>query len=830
MHSVAAKLKAWGVISLAAVLVACGGGDEYNGFDDSVDSSTPNKFLLYFNRQADLAAGNYTLVAATNAPGEADTFSITIKRKSGATQLITGSWTSSGGLDSDPTCASGNRCYSVSLDDASGATFKLTSAVDSVLYLVDDSNVPKLVATANNSVAGAESLDFSESENDADKLTNAYYAAIDPGNARDTVQKYIAMHGLGSPDVHVIFRDSKDLGYGRDMYMRVYRNDAPPNPGPIAAAPCGGADAITYAWYVRNFSVKIVEGFAYGPVNLEAAIAEDLDYHVGTNAIEFGYGRSDYGDTCSTVPMAKFYTFEPNYDTPGAPHPRRTRVDLDARGTKAMPQPCISCHGGKLRPLDRFGRFVAINAGDTEQQIGDTKARMQAFEVDTFEFSDLVGHRRADYEEGLRRLNAAIYCTYPGSFGHAACDDFALGLAPGNRGTPDHMGANALGEWSGDFAREMLEGWYSGTLETPGSKFDDSYIPMGWRPSIGGPPVGADALFKKVVGPNCFVCHGKRGFEKGINQVDGTLNDSTDGKEIDFGSWDKFISHADEIERLVFDEGRMPLGLLNFQNFWDDPEKAELLAGFIAPYVSNPAGFQARRVDSSGDIIEPGERVIARAGPDRVTLPNEPITLNAQASLFADTYSWQVISSPVGSAPSLSRPSSIRTAFSADIPGDYIVRLTASLSESGASRRDTVRIVVDAGLATAPRALSFYSDISTFLTANCTSCHDSGVQPGVPVWWVDDASQPLGIPASAADPASLGFYEQVMARVNLEYIEDSLLLKKPSGTHHFGQMRPGFDTSLAAGAMGRANYDMFVNWIAEGAVCGMVGDECPGTM
>ncbi|HKJ51161.1 MAG TPA: hypothetical protein VKB27_06640, partial [Gammaproteobacteria bacterium] len=99
-----------------------------------------------------------------------------------------------------------------------------------------------------------------------------------------------------------------------------------------------------------------------------------------------------------------------------------------------------------------------------------------------------------------------------------------------------------------------------------------------------------------------------------------------------------------------------------------------------------------------------------------------------------------------------------------------------------------------------------------------------------PVWWVADASQPLGIPATTADPPSLGFYEEVKARVNLEYIEDSLLLKKPSGIHHFGQMRPGFDTSLAVGAMGRANYDMFVNWIAEGAVCGMVGDECPGTM
>jgi hypothetical protein len=46
---------------------------------------------------------------------------------------------------------------------------------------------------------------------------------------------------------------------------------------------------------------------------------------------------------------------------------------------------------------------------------------MQAFEVNTFEFSEQAGHRRQDYEEGLRKLNAAIFCTYPGSAGHPAC-------------------------------------------------------------------------------------------------------------------------------------------------------------------------------------------------------------------------------------------------------------------------------------------------------------------------------------------------------------------------------------------------------------------------
>jgi hypothetical protein len=93
------------------------------------------------------------------------------------------------------------------------------------------------------------------------------------------------------------------------------------------------------------------------------------------------------------------------------------------------------------------------------------------------------------------------------------------------------------------------------------------------------------------------------------------------------------------------------------------------------------------------------------------------------------------------------------------------------------------------------------------------------------VWW-DDDDQPFPVPP--AGTPSLGLYEQAMTRVMLEYIENSLLLKKPSGQHHYGRQVVGFDASLPVGAAGRASYDLFVNWIAEGAKCGMAGGtECP---
>lgn len=689
MCSVVTKLRVPGIVLAAAVLTACGSGDEYEGFDASVDTATPDKYLMFFNQQ--------------------------------------------------------------------------------------------------------------DGDLDASAYASAYYAAVDPGGARTTLEDYIALHGLDTPDVHVIFRDSKDLGYGRDMYMRSY-----PNPS--------GCPGQIIAFYVRNFSVQIVDGFAYGPVNLDAAIDEDMQYHVGTNAIEFGYGRDDVGDTCSSEPMTKFFTFNP---VQGGPDTRRIRVDLDDRGDKAMPQPCISCHGGRLRPLDRNGDFVASDADDPANQIGDVKAHLQAFEVDTFEFSDVAGYSRAAQENKLRQLNLAVYCSYPGSDALAAC-------AAHGGGVPAQADP---GQWSGDFAREMLEGWYGGALGTNGT-FDDSYIPAGWTPTVGGPPAGADTLFTKVVGPNCFVCHGKQGSELGTDS-----NASGEGKDVDFSSWDKFISHADDIERLVFNEGRMPLGLLNFQNFWGDPEKAELLASFIAPYVTKSSKFRSRRVGSNGDIIEPGERIIARAGPDRVTSPGAAITLDAGASLFAENYKWKVISKPGGETATLSSPGSRRTSFTGSGDGEYVLRMTASSSALG-SRSDTLTVVVDSGLVTAPRNLTFYTDISAFLGANCTSCHSNGGSvPGIPVWWTDDANQPFPVPPAVMTSPSLGLYEQVMTRVNPEYIEDSLILKKPSGNHHYGGLvggaGGGYDDSYAVGSAGRADYDMMVNWIAEGAVCGGTADQCP---
>ena len=218
------NLKLLLAVLFSLALTGCGGGD-YDGFDSSVSVSTPNKFLAFFNRQGDLSAGSYTLVIATTTAGQTGSFSVLVKKNDGSSdQLLTGSWVNSFGPSASPldTCTGlpANVCFSIDLHDATGASFELSTALDGYLYLVDDSDTPEIVGEANdNGAGGSEILEYSESEIDESSFAAAYYATVDPANARDTLQKFQSLHGFDTPgaDVHVIFRDSKDLGYGTHL-------------------------------------------------------------------------------------------------------------------------------------------------------------------------------------------------------------------------------------------------------------------------------------------------------------------------------------------------------------------------------------------------------------------------------------------------------------------------------------------------------------------------------------------------------------------------------------------------------------------------------------
>jgi mono/diheme cytochrome c family protein len=309
-------------------------------------------------------------------------------------------------------------------------------------------------------------------ETDTAKYASAYYAAIDPAGQRDTLAKWKAANGFGAPGEErlAVFRDVRDLSYGRRMTGR--RN----------------LDG-SLAFFVDNYAVTNVPGQAYPSVNVDAAVAQDSKWHIGTNAIEWSCAPLAPGEDPATCrKFAKFFNFS------AATGARQLTVDLDGRGQKAMPGPCLVCHGGRVDPLTPPDpvtgqpRFALVNSSVTGKR-GDTLAKLQPFNVDTFEWSSAPGFTRADQEATLKIFNQWVLCSYP---------------LPGGGGTPvDACRPPAgLSEWEGS-AAEMIHAWYGGA-GMPNRQLSDTYLPAGW--------VGYEALYRQVIAPYCRTCHLVRGW------------------------------------------------------------------------------------------------------------------------------------------------------------------------------------------------------------------------------------------------------------------------------------------------------------------------------
>jgi hypothetical protein len=806
------------------LLSACSrGGDGVPQLNpDFIATEDPNRFLQFLNTQVGLPAGNYTLVAGTQNIGESGSFTITMERDDGATRTFNGDWTSSDGMSA--MTGGGNPDFAFTMPYSGGATFRISSSVATCLYLLDSGGTVKVGQYNGDNCTNPDKigLDTPTSRIILADNARAYYRAIDPDNTRNTLDKWKSANGFGQPcpaaspncERHVIFRDTKDLGYGRDMYARLERND--------------DNSLRRFAVFVRNFRVNALPGLQYTTLNLDAAIANNMDptlrdniqWHFGSNAIEFSaypYGPDEPREgeqtfqtndiNGNTLPddaplYAKFFTFVPDdIHDPNTTERRLEMVNLDGRGFKSMPGPCIACHGGLGRaqlPVDSDGDGVKDYAPPIPGGVpGDTQSQMQVIEVSTVTFSKVPGWTCEDIVEGIHFVNQGVLSTYERvkqQYGDPDGDD------PGDAGyTP------VYGYWQPEFGAELIKGWYN---DIAGAEDPDDftipnvscnhlqndfydYVPTGWRPDpdSGTPPSGADDLFREVVAPHCMVCHSRRGVNLGPNQQDGVMQD------IDFSTYEKFISHAEQIERFIFHKGVMPLGGLNFDSFWDNsgPGRAELLASHLPDFDSF----------DNGKVQRPGSPHPVIAAPRNT---NVPVVVSAEGSSFASAYRWSIVSSPVGSSPTLSGANKARATFDTNMNGEYQLRLVVTNS-AGASEAVTALVSVSSSLPV-PSSLRFDPDIIDILQnppTDCNSCHTtvaSGGVPGIPVFYIATASQPEG----------RDFYREVLQRINFKEPVESLLLRKPSNSHHYGGLRFGFDLEGD-----RSNYDLFLNWILQGA-------------
>ena len=616
-------------------------------------------------------------------------------------------------------------------------------------------------------------------QTDTNTFAQAYYGAVDPDSERGTLAawKNKNQFGTGGDEFVAVFRDVRDLGYGRRMTGR--RN----SDGSIA-------------FFVENYNVSKVPG-GYSQVNVEAAVVRDPTWHVGINAIEWSPAQckpvplgTDPPDCNPLVNFTKYFNFDP------ATGQRQNMLDLDGRGLKAMPGVCISCHGGRADPLTPQSTFALVENASSRKR-GDVQGKLQGFNVDSFEWSTTPGFTRADQESVLKIFNQWVLCSYPGA-----------GSATGTWGTCNQPTAGA-NEWQGS-ASAMIQDWYGGA-GMPNAQFSDTYL-AGWNTGAANVQ-----LYRNVVVPFCRTCHLLRGT---VNQND-----------IDFDSEAKFRGYAGRIKAHVFDRGNMPLAFLVYRDFWAS-NGPSILASYIdsvlGPGTATNAGFVP---------LQPG-RPIADPGPDRMVRTNANAKLYGGDSLFATSYRWTL--DPPTSAAVITNPDSPTATFFSNFANTYSVRLTVSSRGQSDSKTVNIT-VDDNFRDPATLKFAHVKDVlQSGLTCTNSNCHlpnaptASPVPPIPPIWYTNFDRNFSGgpIPVNAIDDD--WFYSEIMGRVNLTEIRDSPLLRKPSRNtltepdaikpaavnHHYGGTL--FDLADTSSAGGLSKYSVIYNWILNGAPPGGV--------
>ncbi len=586
------------------------------------------------------------------------------------------------------------------------------------------------------------------------EYAQAYYDAIDPLNQRDTLAKWKLTNNFGVAGAGVV-EETIVIGDKRDLgYGR--RMTARRN-----------ADG-SMAFMVENYLVDVGTGYGYSTLNLDAAVSEAKRWHIGTNGIEFSPGPN------GGASFAKFYTFDP---VTGA---RLLQAELDGRGVKSMPGICTTCHGGRgdaLTPPNAQGkRLFALVPNTVSRQRGDVAAQLHPFELDAFDFSSVPGFTRAELEPKLKAINKMVLCSYPLP-------------APSTLPEDQCRRAATVNEYQGTAAAHLKDAY--GGPGLPNATYRDTYVQESWAAA------GQATLYENVQAPACRVCHLLRG----------TGNQS----DIDFETFEKFDGYSDRIRDHFVDRGNMPLAKLIADKFYQTAASMNSMVNFL-----QGKGY-------SDATLLPG-RPVADPGPGRV-VKQGATTLSASGSLYASSYQWSIVSGPDGAVPArnatLVSANTAQPVFNASADGAYVLRLIASAG-STQSAPATLKLVVNNGLPYVPTALRF-ADIKSILQGEkggCGTCHNSASAVLPPIYYIgpgqntDFDRNGDGVVNATDDQ---WFHAEVRGRINFTDIAASPLLRKPSGNHHNGAQRPGFAASFEPGHSARAEYDMVLNWILNGA-------------
>ena len=451
-----------------------------------------------------------------------------------------------------------------------------------------------------------------EQENEA--TAKAYYAAIDPGNDKDTLSKWKAANGFvdGDPNtVEATYINGFDLGFARHMYMR---QDEFGN---------------VYTYVINAPNIESADS----NVNTIAAVA--MEYSPAPGALP-----SD------TNKYTKFYTFVLNPIT--GEQDRVTTMDFDGRGEKYQPGTCLDCHGGKPAALSSG---VYPNNGDLRNSAsGSLSPGFLPWDVSTLYFSDddfdngtHLTQPTAAQLEAFRKFNEMVLLTNPS-----------------------------------DTVKSLIHGWYGVTDPTAttlpaDATFNANFIPDGWLPGSTGGPSDADAdkartLYLQVVGPYCRACHAQRTEKTTISFA--TYDDFIGYASEGVGGIPNLVFDTGvmPLARHTMDE---------FWRSDTTASPASVLASTLGLADYRMPGTPIAAIDSvivNGTTVSvTGGAVTANRVSGAAIL-----RLNGDASLFAKTMKWTLTDKPAGSSATLVGDTTRNPALRADFTGPYTITLVVN--------------------------------------------------------------------------------------------------------------------------------------------------------
>lgn len=524
---------------------------------------------------------------------------------------------------------SGDRNQQLELADIDEAVLQLQVTIDRdagsvepqvcVLNPNDAAAMPLVQGAASARVSIAALKGSATDALDTLASSRAYYRALGEENTKTSFFEWLDANGFDrrapnfGADAHAVYTNNFDLGFGRDMYLKVGDCDTP-------TLDFGTCDVSSV---VVNYSTLEAAAKKLAPI-----VAVAMEYR----ATPTSGGRR----------LVKFYAYAPDPHSPVGDYKRVHSVNLDGRGEKYLPEACTVCHGGSPGGLTAGGEYA---------NGGDVNAAFLPWDLDTLLFSDtdpsFTSHptdaalrlalTRTQQESELRKLNAGAYLTYGDANRFAVMRELVAGWYTAAPMPVAQLDAALSGTHSGDF---VPAGWSPHGLDGVAGTADDN-------------PSDAATIYTQVFGPHCRSCHTAQVPNPAIGDVrqmqlcdaDRPLSEATPGagRQRPIGCYWQLASDPQLPKRLS--EGTMPMSRLTMDRFWVTSDGSSSQGENFAAHLQAVLG-------NSGAVSPPGAAVarVALQFADASGVPEADtsadighyVQLSTQDAAFVREYAWSV--------------------------------------------------------------------------------------------------------------------------------------------------------------------------------------------